>query len=242
MVRMFEQILRRCLLGVRRLARLTTGNITTGTPGGTGWRRAEFVLTGAAVLCFLLIPIHLTTIYGGLPAHPLFLHVPVMLIPLTAIGAIACVARPEWFRRYGIALSILAIVAMASLFLTMGAGSALRDALHLGGGFGDSALIARHSAAADKLRILDILFTAVIIVAFAAHRISGGMPTGIGLIDRILRPNWAVQTLGVLIVVLALGSGYMTWKTGDLGAKAVWGGRLHQGGGFPGGGGPPSFR
>jgi hypothetical protein len=218
--------------------------LTGGAPGGIDWRRAEFVLTVLAFLSFALLPVHLTTIYSGLPAHPLFLHVPVMLIPIAVLGAIACAARPGWFLRFGLALSALAIIAMASLFLTMGAGSALRDALHLGHGAGAfgansaAALVERHSHAAGTLRLLTIAFTAVLILAFAAHRIAGGMPTGAGGLDRWLGARGTVVSLRVLLVALSIGCGYSVFKTGDLGAKAVWAGRLQAGGGPPGGGGP----
>jgi hypothetical protein len=212
---------------------VSTETVTAGgsAPAGTDWLRAEFVLTGVAFLCFALIPIQLTTIYSGLPAHPLFVHIPVMLIPIAVIGAVAFVIKPQWWTRYGIALSVIAIAAMAGVFITMGAGSALRNALNLH----DNTLVQRHSSAADKLRILDILFTAVVVVTFAAHRISGGMPTGQALVDRVLSPRRVVLALRVVLVLLALGTVYMCFKTGDLGAKAVWQNRLH--GGFPGGGG-----
>jgi hypothetical protein len=220
---------------------VSTETVTARAPNGIDWRRAEFILTLVAFLCFALIPIHLTTIYSGLPAHPLFLHVPVMLIPIAVIGAIACAIRPAWLTRFGLALAALAVVAMGTLFLTMGAGSALRDALHLGGGGGFGAnstagLVSRHSHAADKLRLLTIAFTAVVILAFAAHRISGGMPTGARVIDRLLAARATVLSLRVLLVVLSIACGYFVFKTGDLGAKAVWAGRLHGGGAFGGGG------
>jgi Predicted membrane protein (DUF2231) len=82
---------------------------------------------------FLTVPIRIKTIYGGLPAHPLFIHVPVTLIPISVLGAIACVARPAWLDRYGILLSVTAIVALFSTFLAMQAGAALRGALNLRG-------------------------------------------------------------------------------------------------------------
>jgi hypothetical protein len=44
-----------------------------------------------------------------------------------------------------------------------------------------------------------------------------------------------------VLVLLSIGAGYMTFRTGDLGAKAVWQGRLQAAhGGFPGGPGEPS--
>src|SRR5271166_1075468 len=100
---------------------------------GVDWGRAEFVLTLLGFLGFLTLPIRITTIYGGLPAHPLFVHVPVVLIPTTIVAAIVFAARPEWFSRYGIALAVASIIAMSSIFLTMQAGAALRAALHLQG-------------------------------------------------------------------------------------------------------------
>ena len=87
--------------------------------------RAEYVLAGLAVLSLALVPIHITTIYSGLPAHPLFLHVPVILIPVAAVWALVLVARPAWFMRSGVLLGILTVVALAGTFLTVGAGEAL---------------------------------------------------------------------------------------------------------------------
>jgi uncharacterized membrane protein len=192
---------------------------------GVDWRRAEFVLTLLAFLGFLTLGIRITNVYGGLPAHPLFVHVPVILIPAAVVAALVFMARPEWLGRYGIALCLVAIVAMSSIFLTMQAGAALRGELHL---HGEAAtLISEHSQAAHILAIVFTVFTAVLILTFAAYRISGGMPTGLGLADRLLGSRSSFAALRVLLVVLALGSAFMTFRTGDLGAKAVWAGRLH---------------
>ena len=57
------------------------------------------VLGILGVLTFALIPIKINTIYSGLPAHPLFLHVPVILIPVAALAALALAARPSWWTR-----------------------------------------------------------------------------------------------------------------------------------------------
>jgi uncharacterized membrane protein len=200
------------------------------------WRRAEFVLTALAFVGFITLPIRLTTIYSGLPAHPLFVHVPVVLIPTTIVAALVFMGRPEWLSRYGIALALVSIVAMSSIFLTMQAGAALRQALHLQGEA--AKLISEHSQAAHILAIVYVLFTAVLIVTFASYRISGGRPTGLALVDGLLSSRAVFGGLRVVLVLLCLGSGYMVFRTGDLGAKAVWQGRLQASrhGGFPGGG------
>jgi hypothetical protein len=191
---------------------------------GVDWRRAEFVLTLLSFLGFITLAIRIATVYSGLPAHPLFVHVPVILIPTTVVAALVFMARSEWFGRYGIALALASIVAMSSIFLTMQAGGALRDELHLHGRA--ATLISEHSQAANILAIVYVAFTAILIVTFAAYRISGGRPTGLGFVDRLLGPRSTFKALRILLVVLAIGAGFMTFRTGDLGAKAVWAGRV----------------
>jgi hypothetical protein len=220
---------------------VSSQTVASGGHPGVDWRRAEFVLTALAFLGFITLPIRLTTIYSGLPAHPLFVHVPVILIPTTIVAAVVFMVRRDWFTRYGIALALVSIAAMSSIFLTMQAGAALRAALNLQGKAAQ--LISEHSHAAHILAYVYVLFTATLIVTFAAARISGGMPTGLSIVDGLLSPRIVFNALSVLLVVLALGAGYMTFRTGDLGAKAVWMGRLQTGHqGFPGpGGGQPLF-
>jgi hypothetical protein len=188
------------------------------------WRRAEFVLTLLALLGFLTLPIRVTTIYSGLPAHPLFVHVPVILIPSTVVAAVVFVFKRGWLSRYGIALAVVSIVAMSSIFLTMQAGAALRGELNLRGQA--AKLISEHSQAAHILAIIYVLFTATLIVTFAAQRISGGMPTGLAIVDELLSPRWVLAGLRIALVLLAIGAGYMCFRTGDLGARAVWQGRI----------------
>jgi hypothetical protein len=217
-----------------------TENTEAAARQGVDWRRAEFVLTLLGFLGFLTLSIRITTIYGGLPAHPLFVHMPVVLIPTTIVVAIVFVFVPRWLSRYGIALCVVSIVAMSSVFLTMQAGAALRAALGLRGEA--AKLISEHSHAAHILAIVYVAFTATLILTFAARRISGGMPTGLDIVDRLLSPKRVFTALSVVLVLLAIGAGYMTFRTGDLGAKAVWEGRLQSNHhGFPGGPGGPGF-
>jgi uncharacterized membrane protein len=211
---------------------MSSESIAAGGRPGVDWRRAEFVLTLLASVGFLTLPIRITTIYSGLPAHPLFVHVPVVLIPTTIVAAVVFVFKREWLSRYGIALAVVSIVAMSSIFLTMQAGAALRGELQLQGQA--ATLISEHSHAAHILAIVYVVFTATLIVTFAAQRISGGMPTGLGIVDELLSSKSVVAVLRVVLVLLAVGAGYMCFRTGDLGAKAVWQGRLQAAHAFPG--------
>jgi hypothetical protein len=202
----------------------TESSVDAAPRTGVDWRRAEFVLTALGVLGFITLPIRLTTIYSGLPAHPLFVHVPVVLIPVTILAALVCVVRTEWFARYGIALAVVSIGAMSSIFLTMQAGAALEGALHLRGRAAH--LISEHSQAAHILAIVYVLFTAAVIVAFAAQRVSAGAPTGLRFVDRLLAPAAAFAALRTVVAVLAIAGAAMVFRVGDLGAKAVWQGRI----------------
>jgi hypothetical protein len=159
-------------------------------------------------------------------------HVPVILIPAAGLGAVIIAARPRWFARHSVWLCAIAVVALGALNLTMNAGDALRGDLGLDDGYGPVAsLIARHAHAAGILRVFMIAFTAVLIVAVALDRHDRGLPTGIGWIDAIVAA--AVRLLRgatlarVAVGLLALGCLYFVFLTGDLGARAVWQGRVH---------------
>jgi hypothetical protein len=216
---------------------MTTESVGVKRRPGVDWRRAEFVLTGLAVLGFITLPIRITTIYSGLPAHPLFVHVPVVLIPVTILAAIVCMVKTDWFSRYGIALAVVSIAAMSSIFLTMQAGAALRSALQLRGRAAH--LISEHSQAAHFLAVIYVVFTAILIVTFAAQRISGGMPTGLRILDRVLSPRGVFTGLRLVLVLLSLAAAVMVFRVGDLGAKAVWQGRIQAAQGHTGAPRPP---
>jgi hypothetical protein len=210
-------------------------------PGKARAVNPEWTLAVLALLTFALIPIQINTIYSGLPAHPLFLHVPVILIPVAAIGALVLVAWPRLFVRNGLWLGLVAVVALGATNLTIGAGHALRNDLNLQG----PGIVARHASAADTLRILLIVFTALLLIAVAVFRTAGPRVTGVGPVDAALtavRSGVALKaTLRVIVAVFAIASLYYVFHTGDLGAKAVWQQRLGGGGRFPGGGGTGSL-
>ena len=204
---------------------MTTESTTTRGTGSVDWRRAEFMLTLFGFLGFVTVAVRITTIYSGLPAHPLIIHVPVVLIPLSILGSLACLYRPAWFTRYGILLCSVAVVAMSSIFLALQSGAALRGVLNLQGPAAQ--LINQHSQAAHILAFVFVAFTAVLILAFAATRISGEAgPTGLAIVDQTLSARSTLLALRALLVVLALASAFWIFRVGDLGAKAVWQGRI----------------
>ena len=65
----------------------------------------------------------------GLPAHPLLVHVPVVMVPLAALGAIAIVVRPRWRRSAGPIVLALAFVGGLGTQLAMMSGEDLQGAV-----------------------------------------------------------------------------------------------------------------
>jgi uncharacterized membrane protein len=216
----------------------SSASVRTPAPTRIEWRRAEFILLGLAILSLVTILISVNTLWSGLPAHPLFVHVPVIMIPLAVLGALAVTARPRWFDQYGVLLCLISIIGMSSIFLAENAGGNLQRDLHLQGRAAQ--LINQHSSAANLLAILFAGFTLFTLVGFAAHRIGGGMPTGLAVLDGALGRPAVRLGLRVVLVVLALVCAFYVYRVGDLGAKAVWQQRLQFAahGGF--GGPPPS--
>jgi hypothetical protein len=185
------------------------------------WRRAEFLLVLLGLLGFITFPIQISTVPGGLPAHPLLLHVPVILIPVTAAAGLAFAVKPDLLERYGIALAVVSVSAMSGLFLARNAGFALQDSLGLTSGpLGQ--LVDQHSESADTLTVVYVAFTAFVILAFAARRISAGRPTGLGIVDRLFSAPAVLITMRVIVALLAIGAVVAVIRTGDQGAKAVW--------------------
>ena len=190
------------------------------------------ILLALWALCLVLLPFRITTIYSGLPAHPLFLHVPVIFIPLTGLAAVIAVVRPQLLERYGVALALTTIVTLAGTILTVDAGSALRARLRLGGGGGfgasgfggpgggEASLIRQHAAAGHMVEFLMIAFTLAVIASVLRPRRRDG------------------AALRIVTALLGVACIFFVIKAGDLGAKAVWQGRLNGGGG-PGGFGAP---
>jgi uncharacterized membrane protein len=160
------------------------------------------------VVCVALLAVEPDRAFG-LPAHPLLVHLPVVLIPCLVLATVALVVRPAWRARYGLALGGLAVVALAATVLAAGAGEQLLAHERDAGG-----LVHEHAEAADTLRVLTFALTAAILLLLARDwRVRRGDAAG----------GRAVATvLAVVALVLSAGAGFFVVRTGHLGAKATW--------------------
>ena len=146
---------------------------------------------------------------AGLPVHPLVVHAAVVLLPLAALGLILIVLVPRWRRPFGwLTIAGLAIGAGAA-FVAKESGEAL--AARVG-------LPVEHADLGD---VLPLVAGALFVVGLAWF-----------LVDRRHRAtdrpgrSLAALILGVVSIVLALGTIGLTIAVGHSGAEAVWGGRI----------------
>jgi hypothetical protein len=216
---------------------------------------AVIALPVAFGLCLALLPVHIDTVWG-LPAHPLFLHLPVLLVPLLGVGAIALALHPTWRQRYGLALAVAALVTMAATILTAGAGDAFRAQRQtamgglaiLGGGAPPTGLSQQvsaldlHAQLGNTLRLLVIFLTAAILVQVLAERLATDPGEGnrVRTAAAWLGGRVPATALSAAVVILAALSIVWVVRTGHQGAKVAWGNEPPGAGAQPPGGAAPS--
>ena len=137
---------------------------------------------------------------GDLPAHPLIVHLPIILGPVVGLLTLLCLV-PKWREKLLWPTAGLAIVFAISTIVATESGENLAATLQIGDG------IKEHQEAGEQLRMIAIILAIVITaVALLGKRLTGV----VGTIAAVI-----VAALGVLTI----GS---TVKTGHAGAKAVW--------------------
>jgi hypothetical protein len=147
----------------------------------------------------------------GLPAHPLLVHIPIVLIPLVSVGAIALAVVPSWRPRFGWVLAALAAAALVGVQLAIGSGEGLQEHVD------KSRFLDRHIDMADSLRPLAlVLFLLVLgLVAVDAYRRRPDAS----------RADMARKVMPVVSVLLVLASVFSTVRLAQIGhngAKASW--------------------
>lgn len=140
--------------------------------------------------------------FFGLPLHPLVVHAVVVLLPLAALGLIACVVFAGLRRRYA-GLTLLGLLAgTASTFVAAASGQVLAERV------GTPAL---HMALGEWLPRVATVTLVLAAVWYFLQRGKESQP----LLARVL---------GIVAAVAAAASVVLTVLVGHSGATAVWGG------------------
>ena len=169
----------------------------------------------------------------SLPAHPLLVHIPVMCVPIAAVGAVLIALRPGWRRAYGPLVALFAAVGGFGAVLAASSGESLQEQVR-----GNRQLVRDHAEIGETARnvslLLFILVVALVGLDMYQRRRSaaeptsktGTSPTGTSKTattsNRSGIPAWVSPLLAGLTILAAVGGTYTIVAAGHSGAKAVW--------------------
>ena len=140
---------------------------------------------------------------GGIPVHPLVVHVVVILVPLSALGAVLMVLRRSFSRRYA---------SLVVIFAAGGAGAAVVAKLS------GEQLTKRVGTPATHVELgslMPLIAIGLFILITAFWLFDRGIP-----MNRA-RPIW-LSILGGVLVLASVFAVVWTLLVGHSGAEAVW--------------------
>ena len=140
---------------------------------------------------------------NGVPIHALIVHVAIVLIPLSAIGAILIAARPKALRLFGAATIIGAAVGAVAGVISKTSGQDL------------SQRVGWPQEHVDYGNIFPIAAVAFLLLLVVFWLIARGVPLNRN------RPLW-LKVFGAALILAAIGITYLTVLTGFSGASATW--------------------
>ncbi len=146
----------------------------------------------------------------GLPVHALVVHFAVVLTPLLVAVAVAYALVPRWRPATGWAVVALALGTSGSVLAAWMSGPRLLEARFATAEGELAENIAAHAAFATPLVLSAVGLGVVSLVMVYASRGDRFGKTG-------------TRVLSGVTVVLALAAAYYVFRTGDSGARAVWG-------------------
>jgi uncharacterized membrane protein len=157
--------------------------------------------------------------FGNIPSHPLLVHIPVVLVPLSMLATLLMVIIPGLRRRYGsLAIAVLALACAGSFVAARSGRSLEREYTAAGQTIPD--LLRDHADMGNRLQFLVAIYLILSIVWIVRSRRS------VPIYDEDGAPARAPQIVSVVIVVLVLVSGSLstlsTLRTGQSGARSVW--------------------
>ncbi len=141
---------------------------------------------------------------GGLPIHPLAVHVAVVLLPLSALALAVLIFVPKWRATYlPLTLGGLGVSTLFS-YLAKESGEALAE---------------RVGEPQTHEALGTILFPAAI----------GLLALGVAFyfLQRSKRPKWQVQTAGAAALLAIVAVSTLTYFVGHTGAEATWASRIN---------------
>lgn len=166
----------------------------------------------------------------GIPAHPLIVHAPVVLLPLAAIGVVAMLLRPTWYLHFR--WPVLAITAVGTLgaIFAASSGEEFEELVEDSKSGAAREAIEEHAEAGETARTLALVFL-VAVVAFVvvpwflerrARAAAAAGSTAVETAPPSAGPTWLKPVLMVFVALAAVGSLVTIIDAGHSGAGSVW--------------------
>ena len=147
---------------------------------------------------------------ASLPLHPLVVHVPVLVLPVSAVCAIIFAAKPSLIGKWGLAATVMATVGLGGAFLATQTGEELEDSLREGGER-ISETLRDHAELGEQARTLAFGLVVVLAAMWLLNRKQYSW-----------KRSWMMPVLRVAAIVVAIAVTYFTYRTGHTGATSVW--------------------
>lgn len=153
----------------------------------------------------------------GLPAHPLLVHLPVVLLPIAGIFAIFFVIRPAFLDKYGRHLVVLSGVGALGGILASGSGEGLAQLQNRP----ESHAREEHFEMGETARNMGILFFLIVLAVVVLRHMSKKQAGEAGF-WKFVKSSTGAMVMSAALVLSAVGSTYAISVAGHQGAKLVW--------------------
>ena len=150
---------------------------------------------------------------AGLPAHPLVVHLAVVMAPLAAVALVSTGWRADWRRRYGPIVVALALIGALASLVAAQSGEALQEGVRRSAeAVGTTAQFGDHPEQGQLAEIAAFALAGMAIIVWATERWREYLPA----------PRWtpgAAYSLALAVSVIAIGAFVVA---GHSGATLVW--------------------
>ena len=157
--------------------------------------------------------------FGDLPLHVLVIHLAVVVLPVSALTAIAFAVLPKWRWLLRWPALVLGLGALVCAFVAKKSGDAFVAAVPT---LGQAVRV--HEQRGNLLLWLCLIFAVVAVAAFLLLGGPSALASGKGAKAAKSRPLELLTSAAVVVIAVLVI--WQTIRTGDAGAKAVWNGQL----------------
>ena len=165
----------------------------------------------------------------GLPAHPFLVHIPIVLLPLAAIGTVAIVARRSWYLAYRWVVLAIAVVGAGGAVVAASAGEELEGRITAIEGPQAASGWEHHAQLGETARnialVYVVLLAAYVLIPWLIERLRPAPPadqTPPDTSPRRTAPVWLRPALAVVAVIGGAASMVTIVQAGHTGSKSVW--------------------